>query len=313
MTISVALCTYNGEKYICEQIESILNQTLPVDEIVVCDDGSTDGTLAIIERLKPEISVDIRIYRNETNLGVYANFQKTINLCHGDIIFLSDQDDIWLPKKVDTVTKYLDQNPQISVVFTDGILSDDSQTNNGSLWQCMGLTPQARKAIDDGFGIELFANESRATGATMAVRRSFVLLNILSSFSPTNFLHDELLAMLALSQNQLGYIDEKLIQYRIHSQQECGLGNRLTEPAGSDIRDTSALASLWSRLALPSPLSKRICFIATRHRRKHQLLGPFRLLKIIPLYHKFYKDRWPSFFLYDLHQWGDTMLHKILH
>ena len=78
--LSVALCTYNGEKYIREQIESIINQTMLVDEIVVCDDGSTDDTLNVIKQINAETPVNIRIYQNETNLGVCANFQKAVKL-----------------------------------------------------------------------------------------------------------------------------------------------------------------------------------------------------------------------------------------
>lgn len=81
MKISVALCTYNGSKYIEEQLRSILNQTMQVDEIVICDDGSRDDTIQIIEEVKKEALTDIRIYRNETNLGVCANFQKAVDLC----------------------------------------------------------------------------------------------------------------------------------------------------------------------------------------------------------------------------------------
>ena len=177
--ISVALCTYNGEQYIREQLESILTQTVKVDEIVVCDDGSTDNTLQIIEELAGNTDTAIHIYRNETNLGPAKNFQKAINLCSGDIIFLSDQDDVWMPEKAATITNYFRQNPQISVVFTDGNLTD-GEKNIGSLWHSLGITPNAQKAINDGFGIELFACESRATGATMAVRSTFEPLHTLN-------------------------------------------------------------------------------------------------------------------------------------
>ena len=81
MKLSVALCTYNGAKYIEEQILSIMNQTMPVDEIVVCDDGSTDETLQIINRIKEKSRVEIRVFCNDTTLGVCAIFQKAVDLC----------------------------------------------------------------------------------------------------------------------------------------------------------------------------------------------------------------------------------------
>ena len=130
MKCSVALCTYNGAKYIEEQIRSILDQTLPVDEIVVCDDGSTDETPQIVEEIAKDVSVDIHVYRNDNNLGVCANFQKAVDLCQGDIVFLSDQDDIWYPHKVKTIVDWFDNNPNKSVVFSNADLIDYYDTFN---------------------------------------------------------------------------------------------------------------------------------------------------------------------------------------
>lgn len=310
--LSVALCSYNGEQYIREQLNSILNQTMKVDEIVVCDDGSTDATIGIIEQVKANTFIDIRLCQNESNLGPASNFQKAINLCRGDIIFLADQDDVWIPEKTEKILNYFESHPSISVIFTDGHLMD-GDTIIGSLWKCFGITTKAQKAIDDGFGIELFSYENRATGATMAVRRTFEPLKYLNTYCHADIIHDGALAMMALNSNQLGYIPEKLINYRIHANQKCGIGESLKKPVSSDPRDISYTATLWSQLPLPSSLSNRIVFIVNRNRRIHQPLGPFRLLKFISLYRQFYKKRWISFLLHDLHQWGVNMLHRIIH
>lgn len=309
--ISVALCTYNGERYIREQLESILNQTMKVDEIVVCDDGSTDNTLPIIEGLAGTTDTAIHIHRNETNLGPAKNFQKAINLCSGDIIFLSDQDDIWVPEKVSTIIKYFESNPTISVVFTDGSLMAGS-TIIGSLWQCFGITPKSLNAINEGFGIELFAYENRATGATMAVRRTFEPLKALTTYCHADIIHDGALAMMALNSNQLGYINKRLINYRIHTHQECGVGEYLKHPLSDDKHNTSYIAHVWRQLPLPSPLSERIAFIVNRDRRKHQPLGPFRMLHEICQYRHFYNKRWESFLLFDIRKWATNMLHRII-
>jgi len=93
-TISVALCTYNGELYLREQLESILKQTFPPDEIIICDDGSTDTTIKILEEFRRKSFIPVKVYYNKENLGVSKNFEKAISLCSGDIIFLSDQDDV---------------------------------------------------------------------------------------------------------------------------------------------------------------------------------------------------------------------------
>ena len=93
--VSVALCTYNGERYLQEQLDSIYNQVMLVDEIIICDDNSQDNTLRIAHQFKdthPELR--IRIIENKNNMGVVKNFEKAISSCNGDIIFWSDQDDI---------------------------------------------------------------------------------------------------------------------------------------------------------------------------------------------------------------------------
>lgn len=92
--ISVAMTTFNGEKYIEKQIESIIHQSLPVDEIIVCDDGSTDHTVELLKKY------DVTLIQNFQNLGYKLNFKQAMEKCNGDYIFLCDQDDIWEKDKV---------------------------------------------------------------------------------------------------------------------------------------------------------------------------------------------------------------------
>ena len=96
--ISVCIATYNGEKYILEQILSILPQLKENDEIIVSDDSSTDTTLEIIKNINDK---RIQIFKNTGNHGVNSNFDNALKRAHGEYIFLSDQDDVWLPGKVD--------------------------------------------------------------------------------------------------------------------------------------------------------------------------------------------------------------------
>lgn len=96
MRISVALCTYNGGKYIAEQLSSILNQNYVIDEIQIGDDGSTDDTIDIINDFKKRHE-NIFLTLNQRRVGITDNFENTIKRCRGDYICLSDQDDIWHP------------------------------------------------------------------------------------------------------------------------------------------------------------------------------------------------------------------------
>ena len=126
-TLSVALCTCNGEEYIEKQLQSILCQDLSVDEIVVSDDLSTDATLDIVSSIASTTSIPIRILTNNTSshYGVCANFEKAINATTGDIIFFSDQDDVWMPYKTIIIKDWFEHHMDKQLVFTNAFLIDD--------------------------------------------------------------------------------------------------------------------------------------------------------------------------------------------
>jgi glycosyltransferase involved in cell wall biosynthesis len=95
MDLSIALCTYNGAAYLKEQLESIAAQTRTPYELVISDDQSTDDTLRLIQEFAATAGFPVRLSVNESNLGIAKNFEKAISLCRGDVIVLSDQDDVW--------------------------------------------------------------------------------------------------------------------------------------------------------------------------------------------------------------------------
>ena len=150
MKTSVALCTYNGDKYLSEQLDSILNQSIQVDEIVICDDKSTDGTHDIINQYYSKYPNIVKFYLNETNLRSVKNFEKAISLCTGDIIFLSDQDDSWLPEKVAEMTSYFDLNPTISVLATNANCMDENSEliDKFTVWDIPQLVNKHQVEID---------------------------------------------------------------------------------------------------------------------------------------------------------------------
>jgi glycosyltransferase involved in cell wall biosynthesis len=111
MKISVALCTLNGGPYLDEQLASIAAQIRLPDEMVICDDGSTDNTLSILERFAENAVFAVRIVRNKCNLGVIANFQQAVSLCQGELTALADQDDVWLPDKLKNAEQALISSP----------------------------------------------------------------------------------------------------------------------------------------------------------------------------------------------------------
>ena len=124
MKISVALATYNGEKYLLEQLQSIANQTRGINEIIIIDDSSVDRTVNIAQEFLSDFSFEKKIITNNKRLGAYKNFEKALFNCSGEIIFLSDQDDIWFPDKVETHIKLHEENQDIQVITNDCLLSD---------------------------------------------------------------------------------------------------------------------------------------------------------------------------------------------
>lgn len=221
MKTSVALCTYNGEKFLREQLDSILKQTKAVDEIVVCDDGSTDTTLQILEEYHQKKSEIFRIFKNEINLRSVKNFEKAISLCQNEIIFLCDQDDLWVENKVSTIVNYFEKNPKIEVIATNGYGIDDAGNllEVHSLWDIPRFFQEENIEIDY-FKIIAFAGNI-ATGASMALRKRFVQ-KVIPFPVIEEFHHDEWIALNAASNQSFEFLQEKLFKYRIHSQQQVG-------------------------------------------------------------------------------------------
>lgn len=125
MKISIAMATFNGAKYLIEQLNSFKHQTRLPEELVICDDCSTDATIQILEDFSRDVNFTVKIYRNSEQLGFIKNFSKAISLCSGDLIFLSDQDDFWFPQKIQRIEHEFLLHPTVSVVVNDAELSDE--------------------------------------------------------------------------------------------------------------------------------------------------------------------------------------------
>ncbi|MEZ4903934.1 MAG: glycosyltransferase family 2 protein [Spirosomataceae bacterium] len=221
--ISIALCTYNGENFLREQLRSLSLQTQLPDEVVVCDDGSTDGTVALLQKFVEEAPFKVRILVNEQTMGVTGNFEKVLLHCEGDILFLCDQDDIWEANKIAEITTFLAQNPSVQVAFSDALLVDEQgKSLSKKLWEIVRLNPSQLHQWHLGNSIQLMLVGNRVAGCTMALRRSF--LQTITPF-PTHipdFLHDTWIAFVASLLNQIQFIDSPLVRYRQHPMQQVG-------------------------------------------------------------------------------------------
>lgn len=223
MKLSVALIVYNGSNYMEQQLDSILNQTIKVDEIVVCEDNSTDNTREILEKYNTTNPGLFKILHNNQNLGSNKNAEKAIQHCTGDIVFLSDQDDEWLPNKVEKTLEYFEQNPKMKGVFSNGYLMNAHSEidSKNALWDSMSFPFEYLKNNPILLKEYIHANENCATGAAMAFRCNQPFLK--KPFPSIKFLiHDRWISMNLSNDNSLGYIEDKLIKYRLHDKQQVG-------------------------------------------------------------------------------------------
>jgi len=159
--ISIAIATYNGARHLPEQLDSFLRQKKTPHEIVVCDDGSSDSTMAILRKFQHDAPFEVRVEQNPTRLGYRKNFERALSLCTGDFIFLSDQDDYWFDTKILEMTRVFLARPDIFVVHTDMIIADEN------------LSPSRQTQLGNILGLGLRA-EAYVSGCATALRRDWL-------------------------------------------------------------------------------------------------------------------------------------------
>lgn len=218
MRVSIAMCTYNGEKYLREQLQSIAVQTLLPHQLVVCDDGSTDRTVQILEDFAKTAPFQVCIFRNTANLGYTKNFEKAINLCDGDLIALSDQDDIWYPHKLKTLCSILEGDRNIGGVFSDAdLMNFTSGTAKGTLWKKYCFNSKQQHRFRNQRALEVLLQRSVVTGMTLIFRSDLRdrLLPI-----PPSWEHDGWLALILVLTSKLEFTPDRLVKYRLHEAQQ---------------------------------------------------------------------------------------------
>lgn len=208
MKISVCIATYNGQDFIFEQINSILTQINEDDEIILVDDSSTDNTINIVKSFKDN---RIKIFRNERNRGYIYSFSKALSLSSNDIIFLSDQDDIWMPGRVELITKELFETGSLVVSSNFTLL----ESNNSF----KAVTRGKLKASDSTKNLKniigIFRGNINYFGCTMAFKREiFKIILPIPSYVRS---HDLWIAMASNLASSNLHIDKDTLIRRIHS------------------------------------------------------------------------------------------------
>jgi len=219
-TISVALCTCDGERYLSEQLESVASQMRPPDELVLCDDRSTDGTVRVARSFAAKAPFPVRVEVNERRLGTTKNFEKAISLCRGDIIAMSDFDDVWMPRKLLVLEAALLVEPDAGLVFSDAEVVDEGLRPLGyRFWESIGLGREGLGLIHERRTFELLLKRTVVGGATSAFRASCrdTILPI-----PESWLHDAWIAFIISAGFRIIAASEPLMKYRQHSANQTG-------------------------------------------------------------------------------------------
>ena len=232
--ISVALCTYNGARFLSKQIDSILGQSVPPAEVVVRDDGSSDDTLRIIEGYGDVL----RLLPAGGRLGVTHNFERAMSACSGQYVALSDQDDIWEPCKLERLRETFEADKGLKLVGSNAMaINDKDQPMGFDLFSAIALTASEKVMLSSGAGFDALIKRPLFTGATIMFRRD--VLDAARPF-PAYWLHDEWLAIIAAATGQVRLLPDQLTRYRQHDSNVAGVKENTVLRKVSKVRKLTA-------------------------------------------------------------------------
>ena len=226
LRVSVALCTYNGERFLEEQLGSLAAQTRLPAELVVTDDASADRSAALLDAFAADAPFPVRVMRNARNLGSTASFERTIAACRGELVALCDQDDLWRPAKIERLAQALEADRHAGYAFCDADVVDETLRPLGlRMWDTVGFGNGAWRAFRGERQIDMLMERTRVTGATMVIRASrFAACRPF----PADVVHDRWLATVLSAIGAHGVtVAESLVAYRQHTGQQIGVGRAL--------------------------------------------------------------------------------------
>ena len=216
------MCTYNGVPFLDDQLASLVSQSRQPDEVVVCDDCSTDSSVALLKEFAAVAPFPVHVHENPTRLGSTKNFERAISLCQGDVIALCDQDDIWDSQKLQSTEARFVENPNVGFVFTDAEIVDAQANPLGyNLWETLYFDKALQARIRSPAAFGMLSQRPLVTGATMAFRKEFRDL-ILPIPLGIALLHDGWIALMISLVAAVDLIDRPLMKYRQHDTQQVG-------------------------------------------------------------------------------------------
>jgi glycosyltransferase involved in cell wall biosynthesis len=273
--ISVAMTTFNGLPFLSAQLDSIFAQKRLPDELIVCDDQSTDETPQLLRKYAAEAPFAMTVVINEQRLGSTKNFEKAIRLSSGDLIALCDQDDVWYPHKLETIERRFESDSELGLLFSNGDLIDEKGAQlSGTMWSKFRFGRRLQGLLKSpGRACDLLLSRFFITGATVVFRSKFRHLCLPVPEGLETFIHDRWIAVMIGALARVEAIEKKLIAYRLHPQQQMGAGKEpiLTlyfRPYNCS-SDSAALAIMEERLAKAPSVAKPEFLQALDARQRH--------------------------------------------
>lgn len=224
---AVVLCAYNGGRFLPAQLDSLRAQTHQPDIYVLSDDASSDASFDLLQafgRERMAAGCEVILHRNESNLGYVRHFERALQRADAEVLFPCDQDDVWHPRKIETMLAEFARRPGLVILHGDARLVDaDGRDMGRRLLQVLEVTPEERAAMHGGRGFDVLLRRNIVTGAAMALRR-----DVLKYALPTaeHWAHDEWLALIGAMNGEVDTLEEAVIDYRQHGGNQIGVRER---------------------------------------------------------------------------------------
>lgn len=215
------MCTYNGMRYLPEQLKSFSEQQRLPDELVICDDASSDGTPDLLQEFARTAAFPVHVHENSQNMGYSRNFMQAVEFCTGDVIALSDQDDLWYPHKLERIEELFVEHSEAGGIFSNGDLVDSlSARLPGDLWGSFSFDSGSQRHVANDDAVKVLLRRNVVTGMAFAFRSSY---RQVVRRMPPHWPHDFWLALMIAAESRLLPCPEHLVAYRVHTNQQIGV------------------------------------------------------------------------------------------
>ena len=238
LKISVIIAAYHGEKYIGEQLESLFRQTRVPDEILIGDDSADDKTFQAVEAVRSHYAGELRYFKNTPKQGICSSFEKLYKLASGNLVFFCDQDDVWLPEKIEKMTAEIQKYPQCDLLFCDSFCTDSRLNKSGeTMFSLYGINNNDVHAINRGKAFPLVVMRNIPFSSHDIVLRKPLTYNIFPFNSHLGAYHDQHLGYLTSYMGKMRCLPEPLTLYRRHEKNVSVLYSTATAKKKYNIRD----------------------------------------------------------------------------